>query len=88
MHKDTRGLCVIPMATWWCQWQGRDYEPMPGDIFFFDRESDGLADHVGIVEKAENGLIYTAEGNTGDVCAERRYTLGSASVYGFGLPLY
>ncbi len=80
-----------PYVDWFIergQWQGRDYEPSPGDIIFFDWESDGLADHVGIVEKVENGLIYTVEGNTGDVCAERRYTLGSAPVYGFGLPLY
>ncbi len=82
---------VRPYVDWFKergQWQGRDYEPSPGDIIFFDWESDGLADHVGIVEKVENGLIYTVEGNTGDVCAERRYTMGSAPVYGFGLPLY
>ena len=52
------------------------------------QESDGLADHVGIVEKVENGLIYTVEGNSGDRCVENRYYLGSAPVYGFGLPLY
>ena len=82
---------VRPYVDWFIergQWQGRDYEPSPGDIIFFDWESDGLADHVGIVEKVENGFVYTVEGNTGDVCAERRYTLGSAPVYGFGLPLY
>ena len=82
---------VRPYVDWFIergQWQGREYEPMPGDIIFFDWESDGLADHVGIVEKVENGLIYTVEGNTGDICAERRYTMGSAPVYGFGLPLY
>lgn len=70
------------------QWQGRGYEPSPGDIIFFDWEIDGLADHVGIVEKVEDELIYTVEGNSGDVCAERRYTLGSTPVYGFGLPKY
>ena len=82
---------VRPYVDWFierAQWQDRDYEPSPGDIIFFDWESDGLADHVGIVEKVEDGLIYTVEGNSGDVCAERRYTLGAASVYGYGLPLY
>ena len=82
---------VRPYVDWFIergQWQDRDYEPSPGDIIFFDWEGDGMADHVGIVEKVENGLIYTVEGNSEDVCAERRYTLGSASVYGFGLPLY
>ena len=82
---------VRPYVEWFRergQWQGRDYEPSPGDIIFFDWESDGLADHVGIVEKVENGLIYTVEGNSGDRCVENRYYLGSAPVYGFGLPLY
>lgn len=26
---------------------------------------DGEADHVGIVEKCENGIVYTIEGNSG-----------------------
>ena len=82
---------VRPYVDWFIergQWQGRDYEPSPGDIIFFDWESDGLADHVGIVESVEDGLIYTIEGNTGDVCAESHYTFGSAPIYGYGLPLY
>ena len=82
---------VRPYVDWFIergQWQGRDYEPSPGDIIFFDWESDGLADHVGIVEKVEDGLIYTVEGNSGDRCVENRYYLGSAPVYGFGLPQY
>ena len=82
---------VRPYVDWFIergQWQDRDYEPIPGDIVFFDWESDGLADHVGIVEKVENGLIYTVEGNSGDRCVENRYYLGSAPVYGFGLPQY
>ncbi len=82
---------VRPYVDWFIergQWQGRDYEPIPGDIIFFDWESDGLADHVGIVEKVENGLIYTVEGNSGDRCVENRYYLCSAPVHGFGLLLY
>lgn len=82
---------VRPYVDWFIergQWQGRDYEPSPGDIIFFDWQSDGLADHVGIVEKVENGLVYTIEGNTGDVCAERHYSFGAMPIYGYGLPLY
>ena len=84
-------LNVIPYVEWFRerdQWQYRDYEPSPGDLIFYDWESDGLADHVGIVEKVEDGLIYTVEGNSGDRCVENRYYLGSAPVYGFGLPMY
>lgn len=82
---------VRPYVEWFKdrgQWQERDYEPSPGDIIFFDWEGDGLADHVGIVEKVENNLIFTVEGNTGDVCAERYYTFDSAQIYGYGLPAY
>ena len=82
---------VRPFIDWFRergQWQDRDYEPSPGDIIFFDWESDGLADHVGIVERVEDGLIYTVEGNSGDRCVENRYYLSSAPVCGFGLPLY
>ena len=82
---------VRPFIDWFRergQWQDRDYEPSPGDIIFFDWENDGLADHVGIVEKVEDGLVYTIEGNTGDTCAERRYPVGNAPIYGFGLPSY
>lgn len=82
---------VRPYVDWFIergQWQSRDFEPTPGDIIFFDWESDGLADHVGIVEKTENGLVYTIEGNSGDKCAERRYTVGRDPIYGFGHPSY
>lgn len=82
---------VRPYVDWFMergQWQGQDYEPSPGDIIFFDWENDGLADHVGIVEKVEDGLIYTVEGNTGDTCAERRYHVGNTPIYGFGCPSY
>ena len=82
---------VRPYVDWFIergQWQGRDYEPIPGDIIFFDWESDGLPDHVGIVEKVENGLIYTVEGNSGDRCVANHYFLASVPIYGFGLPLY
>ena len=59
-------------------WQDRNYEPRPGDLIFFDWDDpggfsgpqDGLCDHVGIVEKVENGVVYTVEGNSGDKCRE------------------
>lgn len=54
-----------------------------GMIIFFDWDNkggfapqDGLPDHTGIVEKVENGIVYTVEGNTGDSCAERYYIVG------------
>ena len=70
------------------QWQDRDYEPQAGDIIFFDWEGDGETDHVGIVEKCENGVVYTVEGNSGDACRQNQYTVGSSSIYGYGCPAY
>ena len=70
------------------QWQDRNYDPQAGDIIFFDWEGDGETDHVGIVEKCENGVVYTVEGNSGDACRQNQYTVGSSSIYGYGCPAY
>ena len=70
------------------QWKDRSYEPSAGDIIFFDWEGDGETDHVGIVEKCENGAVYTVEGNSGDACRQKQYTVGSSSIYGYGVPAY
>ena len=70
------------------KWQSRTYEPKTGDIIFFDWEGDGTTDHVGIVEKCENGTVYTVEGNSGDACKQRQYAVGSSNIYGYGIPAY
>lgn len=70
------------------QWQDRNYEPQAGNIIFFDWEGDGETDHVGIVEKCENGVVYTVEGNSGDACRQNQYTVGSSSIYGYVVPAY
>lgn len=74
-------------------WRDKDYEPRPGDIIFFDWDDeddgqDGVADHVGIVEKVENGVVYTVEGNSGNSCRERQYAIGHYEIYGYGTPAY
>ena len=70
------------------QWQGKEYEPQAGDIIFFDWGNNGSIDHVGIVEKCENGVVYTVEGNSGDACKQQSYPVGSSSIYGYGCPKY
>ena len=70
------------------KWQDRTYEPKVGDIIFFDWEGDGTTDHVGIVEKCENGTVYTVEGNSDDACKQRQYAVGSSNIYGYGIPAY
>lgn len=60
-----------------------------GDIIFFDWELDGHSDHVGIVEKYQDGKVYTIEGNTtGDVCKQNEYNVDSAVIMGYGTPMY
>ena len=84
-------LNVIPYVEWFQerdQWKYRDYEPSPGDLIFYDWESDGLADHVGIVERVEDGIVYSIEGNAGDACIENSHYLAIAPIYGYGTPAY
>ena len=70
-------------------WQERGYIAKSGDIIFFDWEQDGLADHVGIVQKTENDIVYTIEGNSSvDTCRQKEYNINSNVIYGYGTPLY
>lgn len=73
-------------------WQDNSYEPRPGDIIFFDwadeSGQDGLSDHVGIVQKVEDGRVYTVEGNSGDECRQNSYPIGYYEIYGYGVPAY
>ena len=70
------------------QWQDNSFEPSAGQIIYFDWECDGEVDHVGIVEKCENGIVYTVEGNSGDACRQKQYAVGSSVIYGYGIPAY
>ena len=77
------------------QWQDGSFEPSAGQIIFFDWDNkgssdpqDGLSDHVGIVEKCENGIVYTIEGNSGDSCRQRQYPVGYYEILGYGVPAY
>ena len=69
------------------RWQGRSYTPSPGDVIFFDWENDGTVDHVGIVEKLENGLVHTIEGNINDSCVQKQYYIDEPNIFGYGVPV-
>lgn len=49
------------------------------------RPQDGEADHVGIVQKVEDGIIYTVEGNSGNLCRVNRYPIGHYEILGYGV---
>lgn len=70
------------------QWVNQGIEPTAGMIIFFDWDGDGSPNHVGIVEKCENGVVYTIEGNSGDACKRKQYTVGSSLILGYGVPEY
>lgn len=73
------------------------YTPKEGDLIFFDWQacwagnfpragaSDYCGqDHIGIVQRVEDGNIITIEGNTSNAVGERNYSLNSCQVIGFG----
>ena len=66
------------------RWFNRNISPELGMIIFFDWDQDGRSDHVGIVEKCEDGLIYTIEGNSNDVCMKKWYAAGDKVIMGYG----
>ena len=68
------------------QWGGRDYANIaPGDAIFFDWDLDGRADHVGIVVGTDGSRVYTVEGNSGDACKIKSYSLTYECIKGYGL---
>ena len=67
------------------QWQDRSVTPMSGMVIFFDWNVDGDPDHVGIVDKVENGRVYTIEGNSGDACRQASYPVGYSQIFGYGV---
>ena len=74
------------------QWADNAMEPSPGMIVFFDWDNkgnsglqDGQSDHVGIVQKVENGIVYTIEGNSGDSCRVNQYPVGYYEILGYGV---
>ena len=86
--------CASQGVPWFQErglWQSGSYEPRSGDIIFFDWDDggqDGQSDHVGIVEKVENGRVYTVEGNSGDSVRQNSYPIGYYEICGYGTPAY
>ncbi len=68
-------------GTW--RGQGSGYTPQAGDAILFDWDGSGTAQHIGIVERVENGVVYTIEGNSSDSVAQRNYSLSSGKILGY-----
>ena len=63
------------------------YTPKPGDLIFFNWGTNH-AQHIGIVERVENGNVYTIEGNSRDVVKRQGYSLSSYGIIGYATPRY
>ena len=76
-------------------WQGKT-QPKVGDIVTFDWDGGGFADHIGIVESVNNGVITTIEGNSiayagsGENPSVKRktYDWNSSYIKGYARPVY
>lgn len=77
-----------------CWVENDAYAPAPGDIIFYDWQDSGTgdntswSDHVGIVEKTENGKITAIEGNYSDSVKRRTLAVNGKYIRGFGVPRY
>lgn len=65
-------------------WLDGSATPSPGMIIFFDWYNADFADHVGIVEKVEDGYVYTIEGNSSDSVRQNTWTVGDGRIMGYG----
>lgn len=65
-------------------WSEAGTTPVPGDLIFFDWDSDDDPEHVGAVFLVRNGRVYTIEGNSGGKVAVHSYKLGDPQIMGYG----
>ena len=67
------------------------YTPKAGDLIIFSWNSDWSGDpyeeaghdHIGIVQRSENGTIYTIEGNSSNAVREKEYSVNDCKVSAF-----
>lgn len=70
-------------------YRAKDYDPIPGDLIFFDWDKDGCSDHVGIVKEnipaTENASakIRTIEGNASDCVQYVTYEADNSTIMGY-----
>ena len=76
-------------------WKGKT-QPKVGDIVTFDWDGGGWADHIGIVESVNNGVITTIEGNSAQYAGDtaptkvnrKTYNWNSRYIKGYARPMY
>ena len=69
-------------------WKGRK-KPSKGWIITYDWDGDGVADHIGIVEKISGTTVTAIEGNTsGGIVGRRTIEWNAGTVFGYAEPKY
>ena len=85
-------LSYCPDIVKWFQvrnlWFDGGITPPAGAYILFDWKSDGIADHVGLVEYVQDGVVHTIEGNSGRAVRRNSYKLGDRRIMGYGVPLF
>lgn len=77
-----------------CWQENEAVTPQPGWIIFYDWQDNGVgdnkgySDHVGIVEKVENGKITIIEGNCSNMVKRTTYAVNAKFIRGYGIPKY
>ena len=66
------------------QWIKGGGTPSSGDLIFFDWDRDGVLDHVGVVTAVIDDLVFTVEGNSSDLCRQKRYAVSDPVISGYG----
>ena len=70
------------------------FTPQPGDAVLYDWQDNGIGDntgapdHVGIVQKVEDGYIYVIEGNYSDSVKVRKLQINGKYIRGFVTPKF
>ena len=79
---DGSGLGYVPTVRQWAEQTGRyvpagSGPPQVGDLVTFDRDGDGVLDHMGVITGVRpDGGIDTVEGNSSDAVSARSYGPG------------
>ena len=77
-----------------CWVENDNYIPIGGDVIYYDWQDNGsgdnkgYSDHVGIVQKVVNNIIYVIEFNYNDMCKIRTISVGGRYIRGYHVPKY
>lgn len=72
-------------ATETTTWLPRGSTPTPGDLIFFDWDKGTNPEHVGVVLKVTDRMVYTIEGNSAGRVTIRSYLVTDERIIGYGV---